>query len=123
MQVYKLLKDSAVFSKTNDPKYISGEKASRILKKGEFVIVKKKEDLIEKKLSFPYKKYTLLSNNWLIHVDVPGITEGEPIIKVSFADIPEYLFIQIKKPKVYITLGVILTGLAIWSIIDERKNN
>jgi hypothetical protein len=123
MEVYKLLKDSAIFSKTNDPKYISGEKADRILKKGEFVIVKKKEDLIDKNLSFPYKKYTLLTNNWLIHVDIPDITEGESITKASFADVPEYLFMQVKKPKVYITLGVILTGLAIWSIIDERKNN
>ena len=123
MQVYKLLKDGAIFSKTNDPKYISGEKVSRILKKGELVLVKKKEDLIEKKLSFPYTKYTLLSNNWLLDVPVPGITEGEPYVKASFADVPEYLFLQIKKPKVYITLGIILTGLAIWSIVDERKNN
>jgi hypothetical protein len=123
MEVYKLLKDSAIFSTTNDPKYISGEKASRILKKGEFVIVKKKEDLIDKNLSFPYTKYTLLNNNWLSHVAIEGITEGETIIKASFVDVPEYLFMQVKKPKVYITLGIILTGLAIWSIIDERKNN
>ena len=122
MQVYKVLKDGVIFSKTNDPKYISGEKALGFTKKGEFVLVKKVENLIDKNLSFPYTKYTLLNNNWLVHVPVPGITEGETYMKASFADVPEYLFIQIKKPKVYITLGVILTGLAIWSIIDERKN-
>ena len=121
MEFYKAIKDNVIF--TNDSKSPSGEKASRNVFKGELLLVKKIEDLTDKKLSFPYKKYTLFNNNWVISIKVPNISEYDAYEKASFADVPEYLFLEMKKPKVYITLGVLLAGLAIYSIIKEQQNN
>ena len=124
MELYKGKKDGGFFTKTSDPKNISGEKASRYVSKGELFLVKKvEEDTQSEKYHFPYKKYTLLNNNWLISVNIPNIKEYETYEKASLADVPEYLFLQIKKPKVYITIGVLLLGLAVYSIIKERQNN
>jgi len=78
--------------------------------------------LTDKNLSFPYKKYTLWNNNYAISLS-PPLSEKEGYTDASFVDVPEYLFIQIQKPKVYITLGIILAGLATYSIIQERKNS
>jgi hypothetical protein len=120
MELYKAKLDGAIFEDVDVSKYKSGNKFSRIIKKGELILVKKVEDLTEEKLSFPYKKYTLFNNKFAISLKQDGV---EGYSKAGFADIPEHLFVQIKKPKVYITLGVILVGLAFLSIVNERKNN
>ena len=120
MQWYKANLDGVIVRKSKDPNVKSGEEVSGFIKKGELILVKNVESLTDKNLSFPYKKYTLWNNKYSISIDNQDV---EPYVKASFADVPEYLFIEIKKPRVYITLGVILLGLAIHSIIQERKNN
>jgi len=120
MEFYKLKSDGVITRKSKDPTVKSGEEVASILKKGELILVKSVEDLTDKNLSFPYKKYTLWNGNYAVGVTQEGV---EPYVKASFADVPEHLFIQIQKPKVYITLGVLLVGLATYSIIKERQNN
>jgi hypothetical protein len=121
MGFYKANLDGVITRKSKDPSVVSGYEVAHFIKKGELILVKNVEDLNEKNLSFPYKKYTLWNGNIAIQVgNSDGITAFK---KASFADVPEYLFIQIKKPKVYITLGVLLVGLATYSIIKERQNN
>lgn len=120
MELYKAKLDGVITRKSKDPTVKSGEEVSRFIKKGELILVENVESLTDKNLSFPYKKYNLWNGNYAISVTMDGT---DAYSKASFADVPEHLFIQIKKPKVYIALGVVLTGLAIWSIIDERKNN
>jgi hypothetical protein len=120
MQFYKAKLDGAITRKSNDPNNKSGEEFGTFIKKGELILVKKVESLTDKNLSFPYKKYTLWNGNYAVGITQEGV---EPYVKASLADVPEYLFIQIQKPKVYITLGVLLIGLATYSIIKERKNS
>jgi len=120
MELYKLKLDGVITRKSKDPTVKSGEEVASILKKGELILVKKVESLTDKNLSFPYKKYTLWNGNYAVGITQEGL---EPYVKASFADVPEHLFIQIQKPKVYITLGVLLVGLATYSIIKERQNN
>jgi hypothetical protein len=121
MELYKANLDGVISRKSKDPNVISGEEVAHFIKKGELILVKKVEDLNEKNLSFPYKKYTIWNGNYAIQVASPdGVTTFK---KASLADVPEHLFIQIKKPKVYITLGLLLVGLATYSIIKERQNN
>jgi hypothetical protein len=119
MELYKANLDGIITR--DDPDVKSGQKVSSIIRKGELILVKKVDDLIEEKWGFPYKKYTLWNGSFAVQVPSP---DGEIAYKkASFADVPEYLLIQIKKPKVYITIGLVLTGLAVWSIVQERKNN
>lgn len=120
MELYKAKLNGATFRKSKDPTDVSGQEIARIINKGELILVKKVESLTDSNLSFPYKKYTLWNGNYALSVTTDGI---DAYSKASFADVPEHLFVQIKKPKVYITLGVVLVGLAVWSVIQERKNN
>jgi len=120
MELYKAKLKGAIFRKSKDPTVVSGQEIVRVIDKGELILVKNIESLTDKNLSFPFKKYTLYNDNFVLSATTDGV---DAYGKASFADVPEHLFVQIKKPKVYITLGVILTGLAIWSIIKERKNN
>jgi hypothetical protein len=122
MQLYKAKLNGVITRKSKDPTVKSGEEVSRLIKKGELILVTNVESLTDKNLSFPYNKYTLWNGNYAISVS-PLISEEEPYVKASFADVPEHLFIQIQKPKVYITLGLLLLGLATYSIIKERQNN
>lgn len=122
MQFYKAKKDGVITRISKDPTVKSGEEVAGFIKKGELILVKKVEDLTDKNLSFPYKKYTLFNNKYAISI-LPPASDGDSYVKASFVDVPEYLFIEIQKPKVYITLGVILVGLAIYSIIKERNNS
>ena len=109
MQWYKANLNGAIFRDTNDPNVKSGQVVGNIVKKGELLLVKSVEELVDKNLSFPYTKYTLWNGSYALSV---GNEEVVPYVRASFADVPEYLFIQIQKPKVYITLGIILSGLA-----------
>lgn len=120
MELYKAKQNGAITRKSTDPNVKSGEELGSYLKKGELILVKNVENLTDKNLSFPYKKYTLWNGNYAI-----GVTQGgeEPYVKASFVDVPEHLFIQIQKPKFYITIGILLLGLATYSIIKERQNN
>jgi|688.fasta_scaffold1383843_1 hypothetical protein len=120
MQWYKANINGVISRKSKDPTVKSGEEVASFVKKGELLLVKNVEDLTNKNLSLPYKKYTLFNGNYAISI---GNEEVVPYVRAGFADVPEYLFIQIQKPKVYITLGIILAGLATYSIIQERKNN
>ena len=121
MQLYKAKLDGVIIRRSKDPTVNSVQEVAHFIKKGELILVKTVEDLNEKNLSFPYKKYTLWNGNYAIQVPTP---DGEIAYKeASFADVPEHLFVQIKKPKVYITLGLLLVGLATYSIIKERQNN
>jgi hypothetical protein len=122
MRLYKAKLDGVITRKSKDPTVKSGEEVARIIKKGELILVTNVESLTDKNLSFPYNKYTLWNGNYAISVSLP-ISEQEGYVKASFADVPEHLFIQIQKPKVYITLGLLLLGLATYSIIKERQNN
>lgn len=122
MELYKANLDGVINRETKDPNVKSGVEVSRIIKKGELILVKKTESLIDKFLSFPYKKYSLWNGNFAISV-LPPDTEQEAYVRADFSDVPEHLFVQIKKPKVYITLSILLLGLATYSIIKERKNN
>jgi hypothetical protein len=122
MQLYKAKLNGVITRRTKDPTVKSGEEVVRIIKKGELILVTNVESLTDKNLSFPYNKYTLWNGNYAISIP-PPISEQEGYAKASFADVPEHLFIQIQKPKVYITLGVLLVGLATYSIIKERQNN
>jgi hypothetical protein len=119
MELYKAKSDGVITRKTNDPNIKSGEKVSKFIKKGELILVSNVESLIDKNLSFPYNKYTLWNGNYVISISSP-LTRQESYVKASFADIPEHLFVQIQKPKVYITLGLLLVGLATYSIIKEQ---
>jgi len=121
MQWYKANLNGVITRKTNDANVKSGEVVAHFIKKGELILVTNVEELTDKNLSFPYKKYTLWNGNYAIQVATPD--DVIAYTKASFADVPEYLFIQIQKPKVYITLGIILAGLATYSIIQERKNS
>jgi hypothetical protein len=120
MQWYKSNINGIIFHKSKDLFVKSEEGVAGFIKKGELLLVKNVEDLTNKNLSLPYKKYTLFNGNYAISI---GNEEVVPYVRAGFADVPEYLFIQIQKPKVYITLGIILAGLATYSIIQERKNN
>jgi len=121
MRLYKANLDGVITRKSKDPTVPSGEVVAHFIKKGELILVTNVENLTDKNLSFPYKKYTLWNGNYAIQVATP---EGEIAYKeASFADVPEHLFIQIQKPKVYITLGLLFVGLATYSIIKERQNN
>ena len=120
MQWYKANLNGVITRDTNDPNVKSGEVVAHFIKKGELILVKSVEELVDKNLSFPYTKYNLWNGSYAIAV---GNEEVVPYVRASFADVPEYLFIQIQKPKVYITLGIILAGLATYSIIQERKNS
>lgn len=120
MQWYKANINGVISRKSKDPTVKSGEEVAGFVKKGELLLVKNVEDLTNENLSLPYKKYTLFNGNYAMSV---GNEEIVPYVRAGFADVPEYLFIQIQKPKVYITLGIILAGLATYSIIKERKNN
>jgi len=122
MQLYKAKSDGVITRKSKDPTVKSGEEVARIIKKGELILVTNVESLTDKNLSFPYNKYTLWNGNYAISVS-PPISEQEAYVKASFADVPEHLFVQIQKPKVYITLGLLLVGLATYSIIKERQNS
>jgi hypothetical protein len=117
LELYKAKLDGVIARKSKDATVKSGEEVAGLVKKGELILVKKVESLTDKNLSFPYKKYTLWNNSYAVSVPV---SDGDAYVKASFADVPEYLFIQIQKPKVYITLGVLLVGLATYSIIKER---
>lgn len=119
MEVYKANKDGVIFKKSKDPNNKSGEEADRLIKKGELIFVKNIESITDEKLSLPFKKYNLINQKYALTLEND---DEENYIKASFADVPEHLFIQIQKPRVYITLGVVLIGLAVWSIINERKN-
>lgn len=123
MKFYKANIDGVITRKSKDPTVKSGEEVAGLVKKGELILVKDIESLTDKNLYFPYKKYNLFNGNYAISVTIPNIADKEPYTKASFADVPEHLFIQIKKPKVYITLGLLLVGLATYSIIKERQNN
>lgn len=122
MQLYKAKLDGVIIRRGKDPTVKSGEKVAHFIKKGELILVTNVEGLTDKNLSFPYNKYTLWNGNYAISVS-PPTSEKEAYAKASFADVPEHLFVQIKKPKVYITLGLLLVGLATYSIIKERQNN
>ena len=122
MQLYKEKLDGVITRGSKDPDFKSGEKVSGIIKKGELILVTNVEKLTDEKFSFPYNKYTLWNGNYAISLS-PPISEQEGYVKASFADVPEHLFVQIQKPKVYITLGLLLVGLATYSIIKERQNN
>jgi len=121
MQLYKANLNGVITRSTKDPTVKSGEIVAHFIKKGELILVTNVEELTDKNLSFPYKKYTLWNGNYAIQVATPD--DVVAYTKASFADVPEHLFIQIQKPKVYITLGIILAGLATYSIIQERKNS
>jgi hypothetical protein len=120
MQWYKANINGVISRKSKDPTVKSEEEVVGFVKKGELLLVKNVEDLTNENLSLPYNKYTLFNGNYAISV---GNEEVVPYVRAGFADVPEYLFIQIQKPKVYITLGIILAGLATYSIIQERKNS
>lgn len=120
MELYKARQDGAISRKNINPNANTLEQLGNFVKKGELILVKNVESLTDKNLSFPYKKYTLWNGNYAVGIKQDGI---DPYVKASFADVPEHLFIQIQKPKVYITLGVLLVGLATYSIIKERQNN
>lgn len=120
MQLFKANIDGVIVRKTNDPSVKSGEEVAGTVKKGELMLVNKVEELTDKNLFSPYKKYTLFNGNYAISINN---LEIQPYVKASFADVPEHLFIQIQKPKVYITLGVLLVALATYFIIKEKKNN
>lgn len=120
MGFYKAKQNGAINRKNIDPNANKLEQFGNLIKKGELILVKKVESLTDKNLSFPYKKYTLWNGNYAVGITQDGV---EPYVKASFADVPEHLFIQIQKPKVYITLAVLLVGLATYSIIKERQNN
>jgi hypothetical protein len=121
MQLYKAKLDGIITNNTKDPTIKSGKVVSRIVKKGELILVTNVESLTDKNLSFRYNKYNLWNGNYAISIP-PPLSEQEAYVKASFADVPEHLFIQIQKPKVYVTLGIVLLGLAIWSIIEEKNN-
>lgn len=120
MQLYKANLDGVITRKSKDLTIKSGEESAGFIKKGELLLVTSVENLGEAKVPLPYIKYNLINGNYAISVINDDI---ERYTKASFADVPEYLFIQIQKPKVYVTLGVVLVGLAIYSIIQERKNS
>lgn len=122
MKLYKAKLDGVITRRTKDPTIKSGEKASHFIKKGELILVTNVESLTDKNLSFPYNKYTLWNGKYAISL-LPPITEEVAYVEASFSDVPQHLFIQIQKPKVYITLGLLLVGLATYSIIKERQNN
>ena len=122
MQLYKAKLDGIITRKSKDPAVKSSDEVVRLIKKGELILVKSVESLTDKNLPFPYKKYNLWNGNFAISL-LPPVTEQEAYVEASFADVPEHLFVQIQKPKVYITLGVLLVGLATYSIIKERQNN
>jgi hypothetical protein len=120
MQLYKAKLDGVITRRSKDPTVKSGEEVSRLIKKGELILVTNVESLTDKNLSLPYNKYTLWNGNYAISLENQ---DTEPYVKAGFVDVPEHLFIQIKKPKVYVTLGLLLVGLATYSIIKERQNN
>ncbi len=122
MKLYKAKLNGVITRKTKDPTVKSGEEVSRFIKKGELILVTNVESLTDKNLSFPYKKYNIWNGNYAISV-LPPVSEEEAYVEASFADVPEHLFVQIQKPKVYITLGILLVGLATYSIIKERQNS
>jgi hypothetical protein len=123
VQLYKAKSDGVITRTGKIPTINSGEEVVGFIKKGELILVTNVESLTDKNLPFSYKKYTLWNGNYAISVAVSSISEQEPYVKASFADVPEHLFVQIQKPKVYITLGLILVGLATYSIIKERQNS
>ena len=120
MEFYKAKVDGAIIRKTNDANIKSGEEVASWIKKGELILVKSVEEEVDKNLFLPTKKYTIWNGNYAFSVDDE---QGDRYVKASFSDIPEYLFIEIQKPTVYIVIGVILAGLATYSIIKERQNN
>ena len=120
MHLYKANLDGSITRKSKDLNVKSGEEIAGTVKKGDLLLVTSVENLTEAKFPLPYKKYNLLSGKYVISV---VYDDTERYTKASFADVPEYLFMQIQKPKVYITLGVVLVGLAIYSIVQERKNS
>jgi hypothetical protein len=122
MELYKAKLDGIITRKSKDPTVNKGDEVVRFIKKGELILVKSIETVTDKNLSSSYNKYTLWNGNYAISV-APPIAEQLAYSKASFADVPEHLFVQMKKPKVYITVGIILLGLATYSIIKERKNN
>jgi len=122
MELYKLNADSAVTRKTSDfNKAPSGEEVVRVIKKGDFVFVKKTESLTDSKMLFPYTKYTLINNDSIIDVKVEN-TDSR-LVKKTIEDVPEYLLYMVKKPKVYIVIAVVFFAWATYSIIKEQKKN
>ena len=120
MQFYKANIDNVITRKSKDPNVKSGEEVAGMIKKGELILVTSTENLIDKNLSLPYVKYNLFNGNYAISI---GNNDVEPYVKAGFSDLPEYLFIEIKKPKVYIVLGLMLIGLVTYSVIKERNKN
>jgi hypothetical protein len=122
MQLYKAKLDGVITRKAKDPTINKKDEVVRFIKKGELILVTDVESVTDKNLSLSYNKYTLWNGNYAISV-APPIAEQLAYSKASFVDIPEHLFVQIKKPKVYITIGILLLGLATYSVIKEQKNN
>lgn len=120
MELYKANLDGVITRKSDDLNVKIGTEVAGSIKKGELLLIKSVENLAEEKSPLPYKKYNLYNGNYGISVISE---EPERYVKAGFSDVPEYLFIQIQKPKVYIALGVVLASLAIYSIVQERKNS
>jgi hypothetical protein len=118
MELYKSKLKGAIFRKSKDPT-VNSEEVLRVVKKGELVLVEKVGSLTDKNLSFPYKKYTLWNGNYAISIN-PPLSEQEAYVKASFADFPEHLFVQIQKPKVYITLGFYWRA---WQLTQSLRND
>jgi hypothetical protein len=119
LELYKAKSDGVITKKNTIPNAKSGEEVAGFVKKGELILVKKTENLIDEKLSVSYKKYTLYNNKYAVSIPINGVDNYS---KASFADVPEYLLIQLKKPRVYIVLGVLLAGLVIRFVIDKKNN-
>ena len=57
MQWYKANLNGVITRDTNDPNVKSGAIVAHFIKKGELILVKSVEELVDKNLSFPYFIY------------------------------------------------------------------